>query len=264
MPATTTFARARQAVSVTAIVLLFGCLSYRPDLGCWVSLAGSLLILAFAKLAWPRDWVTRAGLRIRWREAVVSGLLFLAGLTVSYVLVHRAANASGIEFVPMVERSDIGYLFVHTVGQTLNEEIVLGALLLTALSRWCGNRRLILVSVGVALVFALLHSAFYAFRVESDPNYGWLTVTALVAVFGVGVLRNNLILASRHIGYAWAIHLGWNVVCFHSRFTVPDRAVPSLNEPERFNLLLGYPVTVIVVTAAAAVSVVAFRRRLFR
>jgi len=263
MPAGTGAARVRQALLLVAVIVLFGGLTYRPDLGCWVSLAGTGLILVCLKLGWPREWLALAGLRIRGKQAALSVGLFLAALAVSLVLVHRAASAPGIRFVPVYERAGLGSVFVHTVGQTVNEEIVLGALLLAALSRWTGNRRLILVSVGVALVFAALHFAFYALRTESDRNYGRLTAAALIAVFGVGVLRNNLILASRHIGYAWAIHLGWNLVCFHS-LVVRDGQPRPINEPERFNLLLGYPATVMVVAVAAAASIVAFRRRLFR
>jgi len=263
MPVGTVATRVRQVLLLIAVIVLFGGLTYRPDLGCWLSLACTGLILVCLKLGWPREWLDLAGLRLRGKQAALSGLLFPVALVVSYGLLRVAASASEIAFVPMYERADFGYLFVHTIGQTLNEEIVLGALLLTALSAWCRNRRLILVSVGVALVFALLHFAFYAFRVESDANYGRLNVAALIAVFGVGVLRNNLILASRHIGYAWAIHFGWNLVCFHSAFYVEGRSLP-INEPERFNRLLGYPVTVIVVVVAAVVTAVAFRRRLFR
>lgn len=263
MPAGTVATRVRQVLLLFAVIVFFGGFTYCPDLGFWLSLAGTGLILVCLKLGWPREWLDLAGLRLSGRQAALSGLLFLVALAVSLGLVRVAAMAPDIGLIPMYERSVFKYLFIHTLGQTVNEEIVLGALLLTALARWCGHRKLILVSIAVALVFALLHYAFYALRTESDRNFGRLTALALLAVFATGVLRNNLILATGHIGYAWAIHLGWNLVCFHS-LVVLDGRFPGMNEPERFNRLLGHPVTAITVVVAAAVTTIAFRRRLFR
>ena len=243
----------------SGIAASFFLFTYNPQYGCWVSLLGTALILLFSRLAWPGDWVARAGFRIPGREILAAFVVLLVCSAAAYVLVRTVAVGAGVSFTPFFERDGMVLRMVHTAGQTVNEEIVLGALVLGAVTRRCARTRLVVVSVLVAAVFALLHLAFYACRPESAVNYGVLSIPVLLTLLGVGVLRNNLILHYRHIGFAWALHLGWNLVFLNSTLSV-DGA--RLNEPRQFNLLLGHPMIAAVVLAAMAVTVVLCRRTL--
>ena len=93
------------------------------------------------------------------------------------------------------------------------------------------------MSAGVAALFAVLHSIFYAWRPASMINYGVLSTITLLTIFAVGLLRNNLILAAGNIAFAWAIHLGWNLVFMDSSYV--STAYARLDEPAVFNAVLG-------------------------
>ncbi len=252
--------RLLKVTCVFGIVASFLLFTYNPQFGCWLSLLGTVLVLAFSRLAWPGEWAARVGFRIPVMEILSSCVLLLVCVAVSYTMVRIAAGGAGVSFTPFFARENMVFRLVHTAGQTVNEEMVLGALLLGVVSRRCARARFIVVSVLVAVVFALLHFAFYAFRPESAVNYGILSIPALLSVFGAGVLRNNLILHYRHVGFAWAIHLGWNLVFLNSSLSAGGS---RLNEPRQFNLLLGHPIMVVVVLAAMAATIVLCRKKLF-
>ena len=253
--------RSLRVACVVLIVLLFPCAAYNPQVGWWVSLCGAALILGLAWLAWPVDWVDRTGFRMSFRAAAEALVLLAVTAASAYGLLVVATRAAGIQFIPVHERAGFLSDLAFTAGQTLNEEIVLGALLLFGLTRRLGTNRGLAISLGVALVFAVLHHAFYAFREPETFNSVHLSTVALTALFAVGVLRNSLILGSRHIAFAWAIHLGWNAYFFQSQFRFEQTNCP-LNEPERFNYLLAYPLMVGVMTFAALISVYLFRQAL--
>jgi hypothetical protein len=69
----------------------------------------------------------------------------------------------------------------------------------------------------------------------------------------VGVLRNNLIMYCRHIGYVWAIHFGWIAVMLGSIHR-HGQTGQHLSELERFNLYLGSPTMLAISTVLALLS----------
>jgi hypothetical protein len=130
------------------------------------------------------------------------------------------------------------------ICQALNEEMLLGFLPLVALHRRFG--RPAAVAVGLAALFALLHAGLYRFGGEQI----WLHPRTVWSLLAVGVLRNALILRAGHVGYAWAVHTAWNLAMFAGPWRHGSDG-PSLREPEIFDLFLGHPLVVSVVTAAA-------------
>ena len=64
----------------------------------------------------------------------------------------------------------------------------------------------------------------------------WLAPTTVLALLLLGVLRNELILGARHVGYAWALHAAWNLT-FLGGFWYRDGE--RLPEPAVFDLFLG-------------------------
>ena len=128
--------------------------------------------------------------------------------------------------------------------QALNEEVLLGFLPLMALRRRFG--RPVAVAIALAALFALLHIALYRWG-GHQKGIRWETGVALLAV---GVLRNALILAAKHVGFAWALHVAWNLTMFagHWRHGVGG---PFLSEPEIFDSFVGHPAVAAIAGAAA-------------
>jgi len=216
-------------------------LTFAHAWGPWTALAGSILIVLLMRAACPRDWRDWLGLRLERKAAACTGLLLALCLGGSWALIARIAGTSGLEFIPYASRPHLSPYYLHTLGQTLNEELVLGALLLFALRRFLRLPPLG-IAVGAGALFSLLHLAFYGGFLPwiGHANGGMISGSALLTLFAVGVARNALILGAGHIGYAWALHLGWNAVFLGGTFVRPDALTP-FSEPDRFNTFLGAP-----------------------
>jgi len=237
----------RIATGVSLLVAAFLCLTYVPAPGWWVSPAGSALIVAAGRLAWPRTWRQWLGLSFDAGQARRAGLLLVLTLAGSLSLILPIAGSRGIIWRPFFAESRTWLRHFHTAGQTLNEEIVLGAVLLAALRPIFRGRPLLVLAVTVAAAFSALHRVFY--RCVLPPNRGNLAAMTLGSLFLVGVIRNHLILRSGHIAYSWALHLGWNAVFFRGEFADAD---VRLNEPACFNLFLGSPISFCAIVVATA------------
>jgi len=248
-------------VCTVLIVIVFPCTAYNPQVGWWVSLVGCALIVSLARFAWPTCWAGRIGFRVSGPSAAGAALLFVASAWSAFSLLTIAARGTLVQFVSAHDSANFGQSVLFTAGQTLSEEIVLGALLLFSLSRKLRRWRPIVISVGAAAIFAMLHYAFYAVRTSADFNAGRLTVVALTALCLVGVLRNNLILGCRHIFFAWALHFGWNVNMFRGEFRL--KTGQQLNEPQRLNDLLTHPLILGVIVLGVLTSAWLFRGALF-
>lgn len=219
----------------------------------WLAPLGSLLIILLSFTAWPESNLQRLGLRIPPRHALVALVLLPLTTAFAWLLIDYVTRIQGVILIPLWQKPHPLELIAHTIGQTLNEEMILGALLLTSLTLRFQRLPLLLVSAGVAALFAVLHSIFYAWRPASMINYGVLSTITLLTIFAVGLLRNNLILSAGNIAFAWAIHLGWNLVFMNSSYV--SIAYARLAEPEVFNLVLGNVVVLGVIAAAAAGTV---------
>jgi len=227
--------------------------------GPWTALAGSLLISLFMRAACPRAWRDWLGLRVDRRALVWSGLLFALCLAGAWALIARISAASGLEFIPYASRPHLSPYYLHTLGQTLNEELVLGALLLFALRRVLRLPPL-WIAVGAGALFSLLHLAFYGGFLQwiGHANGGMISGNALLALFAAGVARNALILGAGHVGYAWALHLGWNAVFLGGAFVRSADPTP-FSEPDRFNTFLGAPLAVGASLTLMATALVWYR-----
>jgi membrane protease YdiL (CAAX protease family) len=223
----------------------------------WLAPLGSLLILLLSFAAWPGENLKRQGLRIPPRHALVALVLLPLTTTFAWLLIDYVTRIQGVILIPVWQKPHPLELIAHTIGQTLNEEMILGALLLTSLASRFKRAPLLLVSAVVAALFAVLHSIFYAWRPEAFMNNGVLSTITLLTIFAVGLLRNNLILAAGNIAFAWAIHLGWNLIFMDSSYVSIAQA--RLAEPEVFNLVLGNVLVLGVIAAFAAGTVLYLR-----
>jgi hypothetical protein len=205
----------------------------------WKAPAASLLIALLATIAWSRQGLSVIGLKIPSDQIGVS-LLILFIVTISAtVAIPAIATAEDIFFIPNWEKPRWTLALSHTIGQTLNEEIVMGALLLKPARNRPNLLFICAASIIIAGVFSLGHYLFYLAIPAGFFNHGTLTASTLVSLFAIGVVRNNCILGTNHIGYAWAIHLGWNTIFINSDYYIKSGRWSLLPEPVIFNTILG-------------------------
>ena len=233
----------------------------------WIALV-AVFLLPYAQLSWwpfPAStvWIVALGL-LRWRRAALArlgfprsapGLAFTAvtlallWVLFAYILVPLVAADRGMRLEPWPWNTVAEFAF-----QALNEEIVLGYLLVVGLAR--RTRRPVLVAVGVALFFSLLHHALYRYG-ELGEILLPLTLVSLVAV---GVLRNSAILLAGHLGFAWALHAAWNLVMFSGRW-IDERSELGLSEPQVLDAVLAYMPMAVALIACALVLLAYLQRR---
>ena len=217
--------------TIWAILLLTSYLgfSYYTFDGWWYSSIGTGLILVFSYLIWRKDFLKVIGLRLFIKSILKTiglTILIIIGsvLIISYI---GSNNKIGIQY------TDIGNYY-HDIFYILNEEIILGGIAIYILVNRFKIKPL-LVSIGLALLFSIIHFVFYRWIFLQT---GLIETQTLITLFLVGLVRNNLIIVTRHIGYSWALHFGWMVVLFGS-FPYWIDTNTGLTEPERFNIFLG-------------------------
>jgi hypothetical protein len=211
---------------LAASYLLF---SYYVLGGWWNSSVGTLLILFFSYLLWNKDFLFQTGLLLDFKTIIKSVVLAIIIILCSYIVMDHIAGRDNT-----VIRFSEWRNYYHDVFYTLNEEIVLGAILLFTLARRY-RMRPIIASVFLAIVFAIIHYVFYRW-VFLDR--GIIGITTLTTLFFIGFIRNSLILLTGHIGYSWALHFGWMSVMFGS-IHINRITEETLGELNKFNTYLG-------------------------
>jgi hypothetical protein len=236
---------------ISNIVIIHLIFSYYLLNGWWYSGIGSILIVVITYLFYKDKFLEEIGLKINPISIFISislGVIAVIGSVIIMKYIATKANI-GIQYT--------GYSnYIHDIFYTLNEEIILGSVLLFNLSRKIKTHPLIL-SAAVAVIFALIHFVFYKWIFLQK---GIIAPETLVILFLVGFFRNNLILKFKHIGYSWALHFGWMAVMFGSYHFYYSSLIP-LNEPERFNFYLGSLVMFVIAMILAMVSVIIFYDR---
>jgi membrane protease YdiL (CAAX protease family) len=241
--------------AVLLLLLVFVLFTYNI---WWLALLVSLLIILLSYAAWPGRNIDLLGLRIPLPQAMVSLLISLMTIVVAWLIISAVVTAPDIQLIPIWRRDTWMPLILHSLGQTLNEEMVLGSLLLKSVANKFQRLSLAAVSILVALAFSTLHYAFYAFRPTYLINYGVLSLTTLASIFAVGLLRNICILSTGNIAYAWGIHFGWNLIFIDSLY-IHAATQAELTEPEMFNAVFGNSMVLLMVGAAAGLSFLLYR-----
>ncbi len=236
--------RLKRTILFSFLGLSYGFFSYYFFGGWWNSSVGSVLIILFSYLIWDKDFLKHIGLQLDLKTIAKS--IILAGIiAISALLIMK--------YIAVKHNVTISYTnwkdYYHDIFYILNEEIVIGSILLFALV----NKRKIqpfIASVGLAIFFALIHFVFYKWLFR---DRGILGVTTLTTLFLVGFVRNSLILQTGHIGYSWALHFGWMVVMFGSKHIDLNTNL-RVTESERFNLYLGSIEVLVISTIIAGLS----------
>jgi len=222
------FDRKRSLIALIFVVHLAFSYYYIPKY--WSALAGFIIILSLSWLAWKKDYLFWTGLQLKYKEMALTLLIAVLFLTGSLLIINRIASENNIGF-----EWGNRHNFVHTFFYTLNEEIVLGALLLKGIKSWRKKTEDWKVSIVIALLFSLVHFIFFRWVFYNSGN---LNILAIATLFLTGVLRNNLILKTGHIGYAWAVHFGW-VFPMLGCIYFYESGKNYLTDLESFNLFLG-------------------------
>jgi len=229
-------------------------LNYNPQLlfhhlyqhwGWNLSLLASILIIFIIRYRDPIDWKQKLGINFKRSDLLVFFITTIALLITSYFLVDLVSNNKGYSFKPKLiyykdyVSPDFPFLpilgaYIYYIPETFNEEILIGALLLMGLERSFKKLNKNIIVIGIALIFSFMHQALYRWS-PVQPGI-LLTFTTIACLFFVGLLRNVLILKTRKIAYAWAIHLSFNLI-FFSGFFVSITNNRIAMEPEEFNIV---------------------------
>ena len=228
------------------LLLSYLLFSYYVFGGWWNSCVGTILIIMFSYLTWRKDFIKITGLKIDFK-GILASLILAALITIFALLIMKyIAEKRMIKIQFSVWKN-----YYHDIFYILNEEIVLGAILLFKLINNL-KMRPIAASVGLAVVFSLIHYVFYRWIFL---DRGIMQISTLVTLFLIGFVRNNLILVSGHIGYSWALHFGWMAIMFGS-FHYSIEKQQAVSEIEKFNTYLGSNEMLIISTILAVISLI--------
>lgn len=224
------------------MLLSYLLLSYIPPYGWWYSSVGTVLIVFFSYCIWGIDFLKQNGLQVDLKTVGRSLLLAVFVVLCAFIIMKYIADRDNVLIKFTNWRA-----YYHDIFYTLNEEIVLGAILLFALT---DKRKIhpVIASVGLAVFFSFVHFIFYRWVFTARGIIGISTLTTL---FFIGFVRNSIILQTRHIGYSWALHFGWIAVMFGSWHVNLDTNM-GLTEPVRFNTYLG-SVEMLIISGVLAV-----------
>ncbi len=238
------------------VLSIFSILNYHPQLllklnsphwGWIFSMLATFLICSFMSRIEPVSWKQKLGIDFRTIDIGRFLIVLLVLLVISYFLVGSVSSMSGYDFKfklfyyreYLEENYPFHYIlanYVYYIPQTFNEEMIVGALLLFGLEKRFRKLNKNYIAILTALIFSLMHQAMYKFSpVQSGAL---LTMTTILSLFFVGVLRNSLILKTRNISLSWAIHLSFNLIFFSGLFIDVQTGVFPV-EPKVFNIVFG-------------------------
>jgi hypothetical protein len=232
---------------VIAIIISYLGLNYLPNHGWWISMLGTLFIIFFGRKAWSKNYLQRLGIPQKTLHYFISIVLLIVFTLLTYALIITIVNERNYGFTT----ASI-YKAIHIFFYTLNEEIVLGALLLFSLSNKYNKANPIFISITIAFIFAIMHYIFYRWIFPGEAQ-GILSFFTITTLFVVGVLRNNLILKFGHIGYSWAVHYSWMLIMFGCAIYYKTNNI-LLSETERFNIFIGNKITFIAALVTAVLT----------
>lgn len=180
-------------------------------------------------MVWGKGFLKQIGLQLNLQTITKSIILAVIITTCSFLIMKYIGNKNNIQIEYYNWRD-----YYHVIFYILNEEIVIGAILLFALVyKW--KIRPVVASLCLTVFFSLIHYIFYKWIFL---DRGVIGISTLITLFLVGFVRNSLIIQTGHIGFSWALHFGWIAIMFGSSHTYLNTNM-YVTEPESFNLYLG-------------------------
>ena len=196
--------------------------------GWWKFVGSSIAIVLLWRCSRPKTFMTDLGFRLRYTDLALAILSLLVVGIIASRLIPGVLRPHGY----VLGHRDPEWMCLAVPFQTLNEEMVLRALLLSALAQIVNARLLVIATV--ASVFVVLHFVLYRF----GPPHAALSVQALATLFLAGLAFNELFLATGSIAVPFAIHLGWNLTRFGNDWIEQGSSKP-LPQGLDFNLIEG-------------------------
>ena len=218
-----------RTIWITLLAFSYMGFTYSGAYGWALSSLGTVLILFFGFLYYRKEFQVALGIGMNWKSVLLSFILAIVFTSGAFLLIKYIAGNHDIKIYPGNYKN-----YYHIFFYTLNEEMILGGILIYILKvKW--KIKSIQIAFGLALFYACLHFVFYKWMFLFHTN---LHILTLATLFFVGALRNMLILTTKHIGYAWALHFGWMVLMFGtSHFYISNNE--RLSEPQLFDTYLG-------------------------
>lgn len=219
-------------------LLIFSVLAfnYSPQIAWWRSSLATACVVTFGWCAWRKEFFSYSGLRITLRESLASiavGVIVTAG---SFFAIRQICVSENVSM-----HAPSAFDWYHHLFQTLNEEIVFGALPIFALRKSFLKAKPWLISLLLAVAFSAGHLVFYTWFSREKEGLEFAALEGLVLV---GVIRNNLILRFDHIGYSWALHFGF-IVALLGAPKIWKTGNTIVTETASFNLILGSPIVLL-------------------
>jgi membrane protease YdiL (CAAX protease family) len=239
----------RRVWTYAAVILLF-LVPYTLgwSWGWWKFGGSSLAIVLLWRWAKPGGYTTELGIRLRCFDVCLWVLSLLAvGIMASY-LIPGVLRQHG--YVPAPHSSPV-WKYLAVPFQTLNEEVVLRALLLTALAHIVKVR--LATSISVAALFVVLHFVLY----RLGPPHVALSIQSLNTLLLAGLAFNEFFLATGSIAIPYGVHLGWNLTRFGNDW-IDQSSSYSLQQGVDFNLIEGNSR---VIALAAVLALIALAAR---
>ena len=161
-------------------------------------------------MVWGKGFLKQIGLQLNLQTITKSIILAVIITTCSFLIMKYIGNKNNIQIEYYNWRD-----YYHVIFYILNEEIVIGAILLFALVyKW--KIRPVVASLCLAVFFSLIHYIFYKWIFL---DRGVIGISTLITLFLVGFVRNSLIIQTGHIGFSWALHFGWIAIMFGNSHT---------------------------------------------
>lgn len=240
----------------TTFILLSFVLGYEIQSVWWKFAPSTILIICGTYILYRPEASKLLGL-LNFKKWIFS-FLICCGLFyyISRELIYIALSTTDY-------RMEDGYVlnYLSIPFQTLNEEIVLRAMLLYLLIRLKWNSWII--ALIPAILFSAIHFAFYYFN--NRGNEGSIEFFALISLFMFSISGNLIYLKTKNIGIPWALHCGWNFNQFGNIIKPIDKNSPNIvSEFMTFNLLEGSGSIVVFSTILSIISVLIYTNKLPR
>lgn len=232
---------------VLCVIVSYLSLNYAVSRGRWLSMIGTGLIVLFSYLSWPNRFKQLLGIPVKVKQYFA----IIISLPVIFALIYWLISyISSLNNIGIISRNI--FRLDHIFFYTLNEELILGALLLFSLKNKFNKLNPLFISIGIAFIFSAAHYIMYRWIFEVHTAIDLLTLASLLLI---GVLRNNLILKTGHIGYSWALHLCWiNIMLGFSFYYKADNYFVS--EIETFYIFIGNRLTFAIAFTLASLSAI--------
>jgi hypothetical protein len=238
------FRLVRRLTLFSILIISYLLLSYNYFSGWWNAALGTAAIVLMSYFIWNKDFTGHTGLSMN-PVTILKSLVAAAIFTLTALFIMKyIANRQNI----LIEYTNWKSYF-HTIFYVMNEEIVVGAIpLMVMIKKW--KMKPVLASIALAVLFSIIHFIFYKWIFYER---GIIQFSTLTTLFLIGIVRNNLIIQTEHIGYSWALHFSWMAVMFGSSHEfLPDNS--PLSEPVRFNTYLGSYEMLIISTLLVGLS----------